>query len=45
MPDDFITQGIAAIKVGNIQQARRLLGAAIQASPNNERRFPFENKS
>jgi tetratricopeptide (TPR) repeat protein len=37
MPNDLLTQGIAAIKAGNIQEARRLLDLAIHASPNDER--------
>jgi tetratricopeptide (TPR) repeat protein len=37
MPNDLLTQGIAAIKAGNIQEARRLLDLAIRASPNDER--------
>lgn len=35
--DDFLTQGIAAAKAGNKQEARRLLDAAIKAAPNDER--------
>jgi tetratricopeptide (TPR) repeat protein len=37
MPDDFLTQGIVAVKAGNIQQARQLLDKAIRQNPNDER--------
>lgn len=37
MTDDYLSQGIAAINAGNKQDARRLLSAAIQAAPNDER--------
>jgi tetratricopeptide (TPR) repeat protein len=37
MADDLLTQGIAAVKAGNKQEARRLLDAAIRQSPNDER--------
>jgi hypothetical protein len=35
--DDFLTQGIAAVKAGNKQEARRLFDAAIRAAPDDER--------
>jgi tetratricopeptide (TPR) repeat protein len=35
--DDYLTQGIAAVKAGNKQEARRLLKAAIHAAPNDIR--------
>jgi hypothetical protein len=37
MSDDLLAQGIAAVKAGNKQEARRLLDAAIRAAPNDER--------
>jgi tetratricopeptide (TPR) repeat protein len=37
MADDFLTQGIAAVKAGNIHQARQLLDSAIKQNPNDER--------
>jgi tetratricopeptide (TPR) repeat protein len=37
MADDYLSQGIAAVKAGNKQEARRLLDAAIRAAPNDER--------
>lgn len=37
MPDDLLSQGIAAIKAGNVQQARQLLDGAIKQNPNDER--------
>jgi hypothetical protein len=35
--DDLLAQGIAEAKAGNKQQARKLLGAAIRAAPEDER--------
>jgi len=37
MDDDLLAQGIAAVKVGNRQEARRLLDAATRETPNDER--------
>jgi hypothetical protein len=37
MTEDYLVQGITAVKAGNKQEARRLLGAAIRAAPNDER--------
>jgi hypothetical protein len=37
MTDDYLSQGIAAVKAGQKQEARRLLDAAIKAAPNDER--------
>lgn len=37
MADDYLSQGIAAVKAGNKQEARHLLDAAIRAAPNDER--------
>lgn len=37
MSGDLLTQGIAAVKAGNKQEARRLLDAAIRAAPDDER--------
>jgi len=37
MPEDYLTEGIAAAKTGNKQEARKLLDAAIRAAPNDER--------
>jgi len=37
MPDDLLAQGIAAVKAGNVQQARQLLDSAIRHNPNDER--------
>jgi len=37
MTDDYLSQGIAAVKAGNKQDARRLLDAAIKVAPNDER--------
>ncbi len=36
MSNDLLAQGIAAVKAGNEQEARRLLGEAIRQNPNNE---------
>jgi hypothetical protein len=33
MADDYLSQGIAAVKAGHKQDARRLLDAAIRATP------------
>jgi tetratricopeptide (TPR) repeat protein len=37
LTDDYLAQGIAALKAGNKQEARRLLDAAIRAAPDDER--------
>ncbi len=37
MPEDYLFQGIAAVKAGDKQAARRLLGAAVQVAPNDVR--------
>ena len=37
MAEDYLTQGITAVKAGNKEEARRLLDAAIRAAPNDER--------
>jgi hypothetical protein len=37
MSEDYLTQGISAVKAGNKQEARKLLDAAIRAAPNDER--------
>jgi len=37
MPDDLLAQGIAAVKAGNVQEARLLLDKAITQYPNDER--------
>lgn len=37
MAEDLLAQGIAAVKTGNIQEARKLLDAAIRAAPNDIR--------
>jgi len=37
MPEDNLAKGIAAAKAGNIQEARKLLDAAIRVAPNDER--------
>ena len=37
MVEDSLGQGIAAVKAGNKQEARRLLGEAIKQHPNDER--------
>jgi hypothetical protein len=37
MDDDLLAQGIAAVKAGQIQQARRLLDGAIQNNPDDVR--------
>jgi len=37
MVEDFLAQGIAAVKAGNKQEARRLLDTAIRAAPNDVR--------
>jgi len=37
MDEDLLTQGIAAAKAGNVQQARQLLDGAIRKNPNDER--------
>ena len=35
-PNDYLAQGIADNKAGQIQEARRLLSAVIQQNPNDE---------
>jgi tetratricopeptide (TPR) repeat protein len=37
MQEDLLSQGIAEVKAGNIQQARVLLDSAIRQNPNDER--------
>ena len=37
MADDYLAQGIAAVKAGKKQEARRLLDAAIRTAPNDVR--------
>ncbi len=34
---DYLTQGIAAVKAGKVEEARKLLDTAIRAAPNDER--------
>jgi hypothetical protein len=41
MPDDLLAEGIAALKAGNFQQARRLLVGAIRNNPNDERAWVY----
>ena len=35
MTDDYLSKGIAAVKAGNTEEARRLLDAAIQVAPDD----------
>jgi len=37
MPEDLLVQGMAAVKAGNVQQARQLLEEVIRHNPNDER--------
>ncbi len=37
MADDYLSQGIAAVKAGDTKKARQFLDAAIKGSPNDER--------
>ena len=37
MADDYLAQGIAAVKAGNVNEARKLLDIAIRAAPDDER--------
>jgi tetratricopeptide (TPR) repeat protein len=41
MADDYLSQGIAAVKAGNTEEARRLLDAAIRAAPDDIRTWSW----
>jgi tetratricopeptide (TPR) repeat protein len=41
MADDYLEQGIAAVKAGKIQEARKLLDAAIRAAPDDIRTWSW----
>ena len=41
MADDYLSQGIAAVKTGNTEKARRLLDAAIRAAPDDIRTWSW----
>src|ERR1035437_8436265 len=41
MADDYLSQGIAAVKAGQKQEARRLLDAAIRAAPDDIRTWSW----